>query len=97
MTQATQQSSKFDTIGKRLRFVRDSALQLSRPKLADIMGIPPTTLKNYELGYRDFGSTEAQNALWSAEQLKPYAVWILTGGTEVQAQRNPVEELKASA
>ncbi|EIM1710246.1 helix-turn-helix transcriptional regulator [Aeromonas dhakensis] len=97
MTQATQTPSMFDSIGKRLRFVRDNALQLSRPKLAEIMGIPPTTLKNYELGYRDFGSTEAQNALWSAKQLQPYAVWILTGKTEVPVQRDPVEELKAAA
>jgi putative transcriptional regulator len=97
MTQAIQISSKFDTIGKRLRFVRDSALQISRPKLADLMGIPPTTLKNYELGYRDFGSTEAQNALWSVEQLRPYAVWILSGSSSVPEQRNPVEEFKAAA
>ncbi|HGE8241112.1 helix-turn-helix domain-containing protein [Aeromonas veronii] len=89
--------SAINTIGRRLRFVRDTALELSRPKLADLMGIPPTTLKNYELGYRDFGSTEAQNALWSVEQLKPYAVWILTGKTEVPAQRNPVEELQGAA
>ncbi|WP_429169382.1 helix-turn-helix domain-containing protein [Aeromonas hydrophila] len=97
MTQEIQQTGKFDTIGKRLRFVRDNALQLSRPKMAEIMGIPQTTLKNYELGYRDFGSTEAQKSLWSAEQLRPYAVWILSGSSNVPEQRNPVEELKAAA
>ena len=39
---------------KRLRQLREQ-LKLSRPKFADLLGIPPTTLKNYELGYREIG------------------------------------------
>ena len=32
-----------------------AAVGLSRPKFADLLGVPPTTLKNYELGYREVG------------------------------------------
>ncbi len=79
------------TVGKRLRYVRDSRLFLSRPKLADLMGIPPTTLKNYELDYREFGSKEAMEALWRVPGLSSYATWILSGTTAIPAQINPVE------
>lgn len=40
------------TIGQRIRHVREQ-LEMSRPKFAVLLGIPPTTLKNYECGYRD--------------------------------------------
>ncbi|NLR37488.1 helix-turn-helix domain-containing protein, partial [Aeromonas hydrophila] len=36
-----------DACRKRLRQLREH-LGLSRPKFADMLGIPPTTLKNYE-------------------------------------------------
>lgn len=42
-------------LAKRIRQFRES-LGLSRPKFADILDVPPTTLKNYELGYRTTGS-----------------------------------------
>lgn len=38
-----------------LRKFREEYTGLSRPKFAAILGIPPTTLKNYELGYREVG------------------------------------------
>ena len=41
-----------ETIGQRIRHVREQ-LEMSRPKFANLIGIPPTTLKNYECGYRD--------------------------------------------
>lgn len=40
---------------KRIRLFRES-IELSRPKFSDALGVPPTTLKNYELGYRTTGS-----------------------------------------
>lgn len=40
---------------KNLRVFRERYAKLSRPKFADLLGIPPTTLKNYELGYREVG------------------------------------------
>ncbi len=41
-------------VGLRIRILREAA-KLSRPKLAEQLGIPPTTLKNYELQYRATG------------------------------------------
>ena len=40
---------------KNLRVFRERYVKMSRPKFAEILGIPPTTLKNYELGYREVG------------------------------------------
>ena len=37
---------------RRLRQLRQK-MGLSRPKFADLLGIPPTNLKNYENGYRE--------------------------------------------
>ncbi|PKQ81884.1 transcriptional regulator [Aeromonas sobria] len=51
---------------KRLRMLRE-LLNLSRPKFADLLGIPPTTLKNYELGYREIGG-----GLFLLTGIKPY-------------------------
>ena len=42
-------------VAKRIRLFRES-LSLSRPKFADALDVPPTTLKNYELCYRTAGS-----------------------------------------
>ena len=62
---------------KRLRQLRE-LLNLSRPKFADLLGIPPTTLKNYELGYREIGGglflLIANHSL-----LGSYSQWLLTG------------------
>lgn len=47
-------NSNIVTVGKKIRQIRE-AVGLSRPKFADLLGVPPTTLKNYELGYREVG------------------------------------------
>lgn len=93
----TANLEELTTIGKRLRYVRDKKLDISRPAMADLMGIPATTLKNYELDYREFGSKDAMAGLWSAPALAPYAVWILSGSVAVPAQINPLEGLQAAA
>jgi transcriptional regulator with XRE-family HTH domain len=50
-----QMSGSLVLVSKRIRQFRES-LALSRPKFADSVDVPPTTLKNYELGYRSTGS-----------------------------------------
>lgn len=40
---------------KNLRVFRDKYAKMSRPRFAAVLGIPQTTLKNYELGYREVG------------------------------------------
>ncbi|HHP5491505.1 helix-turn-helix domain-containing protein [Aeromonas dhakensis] len=62
---------------RRLRKLRE-ALGLSRPKFAEILGIPPTTLKNYELGYREIGG--GLLLLISAHgELNEFSTWLMTG------------------
>lgn len=52
---------KVSDIAKRIRQLRE-ACELSRPKFAAVLdGMPPTTLKNYELGYRESGSKIIQD------------------------------------
>lgn len=41
---------------KRIRLLRE-ALQLSRPKFSALFDMPYTTLKNYEMGYREVGGS----------------------------------------
>lgn len=53
--QATQDTESF---GQRVRILRE-ALNLSRPKFAAAIGMCPTTLKNYELNYRELSIPSA--------------------------------------
>lgn len=46
--------STISITANRIRRIRE-AMNLSRPKFADLLDVPPTTLKNYELGYREVG------------------------------------------
>lgn len=70
---------------KRLRQLREQ-LGMSRPKFADLLGIPPTTLKNYELGYREIGGGLFLLIANHAD-LKQHLDWLLTG-----AHANPPQE-----
>lgn len=38
------------SVGQKIRQIRE-VIGLSRPKFAELLSVPPTTLKNYELGY----------------------------------------------
>ncbi|MGL6006083.1 helix-turn-helix domain-containing protein [Aeromonas sobria] len=62
---------------KRLRQLREQ-LDLSRPKFADLLGIPPTTIKNYELGYREIGGGLLL-LIANHPTLNQYSQWLLTG------------------
>lgn len=62
---------------KRLRQLREQ-LSLSRPKFADLLGIPPTTLKNYELGYREIGGGLLL-LIANHPGLTQYTGWLMTG------------------
>lgn len=58
----------------RIRMLRE-ALGLSRPKFAELVGVPPTTLKNYELGYREV-SWSFIYALLSKDLTRPLALGL---------------------
>lgn len=75
--------------GKRVRAVRES-LGLSRPKFAMLLGegFPETTLKNYELGYRDLG-IEVINQMGKEPKLRPYVNFVLFGVSDMGEQLVP--------
>ena len=62
---------------RRLRKLRE-ALGLSRPKFAEKLGIPPTTLKNYELGYREIGGGLLL-VIANHNELNEHTSWLMTG------------------
>ncbi|WP_421180380.1 helix-turn-helix domain-containing protein [Aeromonas enteropelogenes] len=76
-----------DACRKRLRQLRES-MGLSRPKFADLLDIPPTTLKNYELGYREVGGGVLL-LIANHPELSPHSLWLLTGQGEGSAKLEP--------
>lgn len=73
-----------DACRQRLRQLRES-LDLSRPKFAELLGIPPTTLKNYELAYREIGGTTLLR-MANHPELSGYLPWLMTGQGEQPPQ-----------
>ncbi|WP_425292796.1 helix-turn-helix domain-containing protein [Aeromonas veronii] len=69
---------------KRLHLLRKKHLKLSRPKFAALLDMPPTTLKNYELGYREIGGGFFL-AIANHNSLTEHAFWLMTG-----TQRSPL-------
>lgn len=97
MARVTTTREDTGTIGKRIRYVREHIMEITREELANRMAIPPTTLKNYELDYREFGSQAAMTALWNVPVLQSYAMWILSGSNEQGEQLIPEGMMKAAA
>ncbi|MNF20613.1 helix-turn-helix protein [compost metagenome] len=54
---------------------------MSRDDFADAVGVPPTTLKNYEMGYREVGG-EFLMKLSSNQQFHRFTLWLLSGKKE---------------
>lgn len=63
-------------VGKKIRQIRE-AMGLSRPKFAELLQVPPTTLKNYELGYREVGGAFLV-ALAQHPELHRFTLWLLS-------------------
>ncbi len=78
-----------DGTRQRLRQLRES-LGLSRPKFAQQLDIPPTTLKNYELGYRDIGGGLLLRII-NTPGLSDYAVWLMKGSLIIPEQVRPTQ------
>ncbi|MCC4265608.1 helix-turn-helix domain-containing protein [Oceanimonas baumannii] len=70
-------------VGRKIRQIRE-AMGLSRPKFAELLQVPPTTLKNYELGYREVGGAFLV-ALSQHPELHKYTLWLLSGNTVPEA------------
>jgi putative transcriptional regulator len=73
-----------DECRNRLRQLRER-LGLSRPKFADLLGIPATTLKNYELNYREIGGGTLL-LLAQHPELSIHFQWLTTGQKVEQAE-----------
>lgn len=69
-------------VGKRIRILREYK-KLSRPVMSRMLDIPPTTLKNYELGYRNTG-LEMIMAIEDSD-FKEHVMFLLTGKTDDKA------------
>ena len=67
------------SVGQKIRQIRET-VGLSRPKFAELLGVPPTTLKNYELGYREVGGAFLV-ALAHHAQLHQFTLWLLADKT----------------
>ncbi|MEG0006615.1 MAG: helix-turn-helix transcriptional regulator [Aeromonas sp.] len=76
-----------DSTRQRLRQLRET-LGLSRPKFAAQLDIPPTTLKNYELGYREIGGGLLLRII-NTPGLSDYAVWLMKGSLIIPEQVRP--------
>ncbi|MFP2770830.1 helix-turn-helix domain-containing protein [Oceanisphaera sp. KMM 10153] len=66
-------------VGKKIRQIRE-AMGLSRPRFAELIQVPPTTLKNYELGYREVGGAFLV-ALAQHPDLHKFTLWLLSDQT----------------
>lgn len=80
---------EYQVQGLRLRQVRES-LGLSRPKFALMLDeqFPSTTLKNYELGYREIGISVI-TLMGKNPKFAPYVNFVLFGTAEIAVQAMP--------
>ncbi|MGY3944129.1 helix-turn-helix domain-containing protein [Aeromonas tecta] len=78
-----------DSTRQRLRQLRET-LGLSRPKFAAQLDIPPTTLKNYELGYREIGGGLLLRII-NTPGLSDYTVWLMKGSLIIPEQVRPTQ------
>ena len=67
------------SVGQKIRQIRE-VIGLSRPKFAELLSVPPTTLKNYELGYREVGGAFLVS-MASHPQLHQFTLWLLSDNT----------------
>lgn len=71
-----------DNCRQRLRLLRE-LLGFSRTTFSELLGIPPTTLKNYELAYREM-SGNILLLIAHHPELSTYLPWLMTGKGDMQ-------------
>lgn len=72
------------TLAAKLRRLREH-LKLSRPAFAELLGIPPTTLKNYENGYREAIPATVIITMANNPSTANYTQYLLNNATGVDA------------
>lgn len=68
--------------GHKLRAIRET-LNLSRPAMAELLGVPPTTLKNYELMYREAFPQSISSKMLEVGKLKDYVAYLISPTAKV--------------
>lgn len=69
-------------LAAKLRLLREH-LKLSRPAFAELLGIPPTTLKNYENGYRESIPASVIITLANTASTANYVPYLLNNSATV--------------
>lgn len=69
-------------LAAKLRRLREY-LTLSRPAFAELLGIPPTTLKNYENGYREAVPASVIVTLANTASTANYIPYLLNNSASV--------------
>ena len=64
------------TLCHKLRRVREH-LGLPRPKMAEMLDVPPTTLKNYEMAYRVSVPASLLIKITSHPKLTQFAIYLI--------------------
>lgn len=72
------------TLCQKLRRVRDH-LGVSRPVFAEMLGIPPTTLKNYEMAYRVSVPASLIIKIANHPELRHYTSYLTNESVTVEA------------
>jgi putative transcriptional regulator len=70
------------TLAAKLRRLREH-LKMARPEFAELLGIPPTTLKNYENGYREAIPASVIITLANTESIANYVPYLLNNSAAV--------------
>lgn len=72
------------TLCQKLRHVRD-LLGVSRPVFAEMLGIPPTTLKNYEMAYRVSVPASLIIKIANHPELRCFTTYLINESVSVEA------------
>ncbi len=83
-----------ETLGSRMRFIRDNVLHESRPALAEKLGVSVVTIQNYENDQRD---PSASFIVSFANKTGASLVWLLEGtGPAMKADTSACLEMEGS-
>lgn len=70
------------TLAAKLRRLREH-MKMARPEFAELLGIPPTTLKNYENGYREAIPASVIITLANTASTACYVPYLLNNSASV--------------
>ena len=71
-------------LAAKLRRLREH-IGMSRPEFAELLGIPPSTLKNYENGYREAIPASVIVTLANTELTANYTTYLVSNAVAIDA------------